>query len=462
MTALEKSTRRKLYYGMLALFLLVVPLVILYSRGYVVDWRGQRFVPTGGIFVKTTQPGSRVFLGDTFTKETSFILRGALLTGLLPGRYTVRVEKDGYQPWLKVVRVRSEEVIEFRNIFLPPATITPQALFNAPGDPPVRLEALEGRPEIAVELGDPAKGRNLFIVDPEVRLARINLPRIAGWRWDKNGGELYFGRRREGRTLWYRLKLDPGTREERITFRGLPEGFSAQDLTPHPTRAGQFYFFAGGALFLQTAASVPAPITEQVHAYTVAPNHIYFISKNGYFVETSLEGRNTVVLGRKGLVLDEARPARFSVSAAGAVAVLDSANGLFLYRPGLDQELQFIAANVEDLDFSESGDRMVYWDQHRVWLYWIQDNRRQPFQVAGSREQILSTVEGIRRAFLVDDGSHLFYATSAGLHMSEVDSRSTPNIYDLIEASVTDAIFKREAATLFWTAGKLVYRASIR
>ena len=37
MSALEKSTRRKIFYGMVLLFAVVAPVALLYSRGYVFD-----------------------------------------------------------------------------------------------------------------------------------------------------------------------------------------------------------------------------------------------------------------------------------------------------------------------------------------------------------------------------------------------------------------------------------------
>src|SRR3989338_4740166 len=112
MSALDKSTRRKIFYGMVALFAIIVPFALLYSRGYIVDLQSRGFVATGGIFVKTTQSGAKVFIDDEFSKETSFLLHGALMTNLLPRRYTVRVEKEGYQPWQKMVRVANGEVLE--------------------------------------------------------------------------------------------------------------------------------------------------------------------------------------------------------------------------------------------------------------------------------------------------------------------------------------------------------------
>ena len=148
MSALDKSTRRKIFYGMVLLFAVVAPVALLYSRGYVFDRERRGLVVTGGIFVKTVQSGARVFVDSEFSKETSFISHGALITNLIPRRYTVRVEKEGYQPWIKAVRVANEEVLEFRNVLLPPAAISSQPFFSRSGG--MRVFWLDGRRALAL------------------------------------------------------------------------------------------------------------------------------------------------------------------------------------------------------------------------------------------------------------------------------------------------------------------------
>ncbi|MEK9148288.1 MAG: PEGA domain-containing protein, partial [Patescibacteria group bacterium] len=305
MTALEKSTRRKIFYGMLVLFFMIIPAVILYSRGYIFDWARRSLIETGGIFVKANHSGAKVIIDSEALKETSFISGGALVTNLLPRRYTLRLEKEGYQPWQKVVRVSSQEVLEFRNVFLPPATITPQIVYNIRRDEPSRLVMLSGRAELGLEVGDPSGPFTVFAINPETRLARINIIQARRWFWDVESQTFFIARQESGRLVWYRLGIGPGAsfKEERIVFRGMPQGFSSDDVRPHPRADGEFYFFAGGALFLQGRASVPVPIAEEMHSYAISPEHIYFVTKNGFFVESNLDGRETKILGRKGLFL---------------------------------------------------------------------------------------------------------------------------------------------------------------
>ncbi len=464
MTALAKPLRQKIFYLMALLFAVVAPLALLYSRGYVLDFGRREFVSTGGIFVKTSQAGARVLIDSERSGQTSLISYGALVTNLLPRRYAIRVEKEGYRPWQKVARVSDQEVLEFRNIFLPPASITPTAVFRTPRQLPARVVALEGRSEVAVESGRADRPFGVFIVDVGERLARVNFPNVTRWFWDTASQSFVIGRMSDGRTRWSRLSGTPDgpATEEPFAFRGLPAEFSAESVEPHPREPGEFYFFAGGALFLQGRSSVPVPIAEQLHAYAITRERIYFLSRNGFFVESNLNGQDTKILGRKGLFLSDDPPARIVAAPGGDIAVLDSAGGLFLYQPDRDQELQLVAGSVRGVDFSASGDRMLWWDDHRFWIYWMEDNPRQPFDLARTKKQVFYSEAPILQAYLDSSGAHVFFAGESGIRMIETDDRGGVNSYTLVEEPVTTFALDKEALSIFWLRGPLLFRANLK
>lgn len=461
MGALEKQTRRKIFYAMVLAFAVVAPLAILYSRGYVFDLHGGGLVATGGVFVKTIQPGARVFVNSDFSRETSFISRGALITNLLPKRYAVRVEKDGFKTWSKVVRVANEEVLEFRNIFLPPATITPRAIYSTRNRLATRLVPLPGRREVALEVGNPNRPFTVSVVHPDTGLAPLAFVKVSKWHWDPQSRTFVVGRVLDGQLRWYRLRIGGEEREEAVAFRGLPSDFSAEALIPHPTDADAFYFFAGDALFLQGRSSVPVPIAEQLHAFAIGRERIYFLSKNGFFASSDLTGGDTKILGRKGLLLDDGAPARIIVSPRGDVVAFDAANGLFLYQPERDQELELIAGNVEGVDFSASGDRLLYWDEHRLWIYWLRDNPEQPFDLARTRKQVYYSDPAVASAFLDADGAHIYFATERGIQMVEVDDRAGVNAYRLVEQAPDGFAIDPLRLILYWLSGATLFRAAL-
>lgn len=462
MTAIDITTRRKFFYLLVALFVLGVPLILLYSQGFVLDVRTRGLVQTGGIFVKTIQSGAKIYIDNDLYDKTSFISHGALMNNLFPKRYVVRVEKEGYRSWQKVVRVSDEEVLEFRNVFLPPATVTPVAVFNTRRNSETRLSALEGSTDILLSAGKAGEALTLFLVNPETRKAPLNTVKVSQWVWDPLSKSLFLGRGESGRYTWYRLNTTTGGGEMRISFRGLPEEFSAERITPHPLDSEEFYFFAGGALFLQGRSSIPIPIAEQVETYALTHDHLYFLAKNGFFVEADLEGANTHVLGRRGLFIDDEHPPRIIPSPTGDIAVIDSAGGLYLFRPGVDQELQLIAGNINQIDFSKNSDRLLLSDGNRLWIYWLRDNSEQPFDLAKSRREIFVSDAPIRSAFLDAKGAHVYFATDDAILVTEVDNRAGTNRYVLVNRPIGSFLFNRDRLTLFWTEGSALFQTSLQ
>lgn len=467
MPALQRSTRRTLFYALAFLFLAIVPFMLLYSQGYVLDLaslRSPRLLPTGGVFVKTVQPGVKVFIDEAYKRETAFISRGALITGLEPRRYTIRAEKEGYQQWAKIVRVPDESVLEFRNVYLPPATVAARSVYTLRQSVAGAVVALDGRPEVGLEVGEPSQPRTLVVLDPSTGRTTGQIHRVSRWSWDGRTRTFLIGRSRDGRMRWYRATLGPAGSaiEQPIAFRGLPAGFSTELLTPHPERSGELYFFAGGVLFLQGRSSVPVPIAEQIHAYAVTPERIYFVSKTGFFVESDLDGQNAKILGRKGLVFGEGEPVSIIPSPAGDIAIIDAAGGLFLYQPGRDTELGFIAGNVAGIDFSAEGDRMLFWEHSRLSIYWLRDNPRQPFDLARTRKFVFTASDPIVSARLNAEGTYAFYATAKGMRMVETDDRGGTNSYDLVRSPIQSFILDTSSLTLAWISGSVLYRASLK
>lgn len=448
---------------MAALFAVVTPLALLYSRGYVFDFQSGDIVSTGGIFVKAVQPGVRVTVEPDIVKETSFLSRGALITALLPRRYTVRVEKEGFRSWVKTITVQNEEVLEFRNVFLPPATITPAIAFTGPGREPGEIFPLAERPEVAIAFGKAGGAKTLAIVNPETGRSNLNFIGVHVWAWTPKTETFILGRRGAGGKMqWFRYRWTEGAGEERIRFRGLPEGFSADAVIPHPTEPNHFYFFAGGSLFLQGNANVPIPISDAIQAYAIGEERIYYLSKNGFFVESNLLGGDVRILGRKGLFLSDEQPPEIEITPRGIVLVRDSSGALFLYEPGSDAELQFAAGNALGFAVAPEGDRMMFWDANGISLFWLAENGEQPFDLARSRQRVVETNEPIIDAAFDANGSHILYASKSGIRMAETDTRGTANRHELTASPVDSFAMDSKTLTLYWTRGPSLFRTRLQ
>lgn len=120
---MKRKSRRKLFFLLILIFAAVSPLLIAYSIGYKINFSRGSFEKTGGIFIKSKTPRLSLFINGVFVKETSLFGGGAILTDLKPGIDLLRIEKAGYQPWSKTIRVEKGIVTELRNVLLFPQKV---------------------------------------------------------------------------------------------------------------------------------------------------------------------------------------------------------------------------------------------------------------------------------------------------------------------------------------------------
>ena len=94
--------RRLIYLSFIAAFLIITPLMIVYTAGYRYNFKKGVFEKTGIIYLDSEPAGASVWLNGQLMDATP-----VRLTGLLPDRYEVAVKKDGYYTWEKKLEVKS-------------------------------------------------------------------------------------------------------------------------------------------------------------------------------------------------------------------------------------------------------------------------------------------------------------------------------------------------------------------
>lgn len=107
-------TRRIVYLAFIFIFLIVTPVVIFYATGYRYNFEKHKLQKTGIMILKSKPEGAEVFLNN----KPKNVLTPARIGNLLPDDYVVRVEKDGFYPWQKILPVESRLTTFAENILL--------------------------------------------------------------------------------------------------------------------------------------------------------------------------------------------------------------------------------------------------------------------------------------------------------------------------------------------------------
>ncbi len=118
---MTRRFRRFIFLIFIVFFVISSIIVILFAQGYRFNFNSLKIVKTGGIFIKTSTDGAKIYINDKYIESTSGILsHSALISDLAPKNYNVFVYKENYYPWNKTVEVKNGMVTELNSIILFP------------------------------------------------------------------------------------------------------------------------------------------------------------------------------------------------------------------------------------------------------------------------------------------------------------------------------------------------------
>lgn len=119
MTPLTKKQRLTSILLLGIVFVLIAPVIVLYSLGYTLDDQFT-FQKTGGIFIHSDISNTSTFIDEEFFKTNGIFIRNTLIQDLVPNKkYLIEINKDGYQSWRKDIYVYPSIVSEGTVFMLP-------------------------------------------------------------------------------------------------------------------------------------------------------------------------------------------------------------------------------------------------------------------------------------------------------------------------------------------------------
>ena len=106
--------RRIVYLSFIFIFLIITPVVILYTAGYRYNFQKNKIQKTGILILKSNPAGASIYLnGELRTEKTQ-----ARIANLLPDDYNIKIEKENFYPWQKTLPIQSRLTTFAENITL--------------------------------------------------------------------------------------------------------------------------------------------------------------------------------------------------------------------------------------------------------------------------------------------------------------------------------------------------------
>lgn len=122
---MTRSARRRIFYALLALFLVAGTGVVLYAEGWRIDFATWRVAKVGGIFIHSFPDYASITVdGEPVQNQSGFLTGGTLVSNLLPRQHSVTLTASGYEDWHENARVLPSLVVQFKYAVLVPKAPT--------------------------------------------------------------------------------------------------------------------------------------------------------------------------------------------------------------------------------------------------------------------------------------------------------------------------------------------------
>lgn len=112
----DKLKRKVAFYLSAVIFFVTLPVILSYALGYKIDYAAFQVYKTGIMYLTSQPAGASIYINGKLHKD----LTPAQIEELKPGRYGIKIKRDGFYPWERELVVKPNMVTKAERIILFP------------------------------------------------------------------------------------------------------------------------------------------------------------------------------------------------------------------------------------------------------------------------------------------------------------------------------------------------------
>ena len=425
------------------MFLASILPMLLYTRGYRIDFEALKLVETGGIDLNIITADTKVYLDDELKTETSFVFKNAVFRNILPGNYDAVIEKTGYKSWYKKIPVMAGQVNKFLDIRLFPEEMMPtivaehvQEVFPSPD-----LKFALVQSESNISEGTVAqKGIQLLLSDNNRETIRPILALASGesikeilWSWNSDIFFI-FGQSATGDFAYSGSVRNPQELTSWSSFlkNNFPAAYLEANIRIPANSTETLYIMRRNADSTFSfnkinlgERTITTDILKDIMAYQINNNDIFYISKEGVIYSANIENGESTQLSPTAISRVSADSKLIVRDDKLAVIVINRGE-LFLWET--EKPLIKVGQNVLGAVFSPDREKFLYWGNEQVNIYWAEEVFGPPLRAIGDKE-VISGYSPIKNVgWTGDSASYVVLQIPDKIVFAELDSRDRRNI----------------------------------
>jgi hypothetical protein len=445
--SMRKRSRTLLFLGFVFIFVAAIPPIVFYTQGYRVDIDQRGIVKTGGIDIIARPLDALVFLDGEFKDGTNFFFRSTFLNNILPGEHSLRVEKDGYHTWQKMVAVLEGQVTKFPSVQLFPKELSRSIIAT-------NLSDVHASPNnqlvLALHKTAPSEttsaATSLILLNMETgaqtSLYEIGVGEsVVHMEWAPGSQTFYFVVRDALGEQFYTSSVGAPTRLFswshllRSTYSGFNRAEHTFVVTENPQMLLIFTPLDSSVFTLDRLDADPGLLEEglrtDIRAFAVAGNELIYVDAEQLLVRYNLTSAASEILSDALVGESAVSSAQLFVRENGTALALATNNALFVWEEGAP--LIKIADNATGVRFGPDNKAVLFSGAEHVSVYWFDEVFGPPKRLAGDIETIDLPASVGSAYWYNDNAGYVVVEQPSGIEAVEVDARGGRNTtsYDL-------------------------------
>ncbi|PIY97302.1 MAG: hypothetical protein COY66_00185 [Candidatus Kerfeldbacteria bacterium CG_4_10_14_0_8_um_filter_42_10] len=416
---MELKYRRIYAYSVIAIFVIIAPILILYTKGYRYDFKKNQIVKTGVLNIDSNPRDASIVLNGKLVKKKT----QAVVKNLPPQEYQIAIEKDGYYAWEKELPVFPNQATLTNRITLfkknTPALLSEENVSQFKVSPDYSLIAYLAKNE---------KERLVLVVkrlSDSHEIARLPLAKAAGYSisFSENQNYLFLHNKQDDKNEYQIVFLKsnqlplPLSEISNLDFSKIKA----------PIENNIIYGLSNGKLYEMDLSrnSSRLLIDDSIQDFTVTSKNLYYIhhaNEKCLAKKANLNGKFEIqelltVACKENYFLDNG-PNNF-------LTFLDNNHHLFLIeiQGELSLNLKQLDQNVMGFNWSADQKKLLLYNEFEIWVLDTETEEQ---------ELLIRSSEKIENAVWNYDSEWIVLYQSGTIKAIELDGRDKRNIIDLV------------------------------
>ena len=483
------NIRRFLALSFVAIFFILLPMILNYSRGYRFDTNKNEMVRTGGISISSTPKNAQVFLNGNYEEPNMFEklllplknifeirkmggTTPAIFQNLLPDEYKIEVTKDGYHPWRKTIEVYAEQVVfaENINLFLE----TPQADSIIPSNI-INQEFSPNQEKLAytIKNNDKWEFRILTLENSSDKLMYKSSYEIEHISWALDSSNLYLKIANPDSYVFINPSSSDIAYLENFRLQNSLTSLQDFDLSLANLRwsisdpnilfvqnENKIYTIDVEEQSLETLHTFSYQTTDSVADFFVKDGSLWIIqlySENAElkrFQPQSILSENGAEKSQTIAILPRSNQYRFSDYTNSLITIQNTqTKNIFVINPDAKRKENIIVTKffADQFIWNNAQDKILYWDDFEIGIAYLYIDDENSY----NHHEILSRYsERITQAHWSTDENYIFLSLRDALYALELDNRDKRNI-TLLTSADTIKSFSLQNKNIIYLVGQI-------